>query len=150
MDGQTIIISLGLLSELIGGILLASEMIGLLDKIREWNSSLQNKIQSKDIELTTEFTTIRLTAVLLPLVVYFKEKSDLGGFRLRDALTLLGVAIFLYILIIMNLISRKLLHFLEYFAEKLSTERVLGVLGVFFICLGFVCQAFINFTHVLS
>ena len=148
MDDQTIIISFGLLSELIGGILLASEMIGLLDKIREWNSSLQNKIQSKDIELTTEFTTIRLTAGLLPLVVYFKEKFDLGGFRLRDALTLSGVAIFLYILIIMNLISRKLLHFLEYFAEKLSTERVLGVLGIFFLCLGFVCQAFINFTHI--
>ena len=147
MDGQTSIIFLGLLSELIGGILLASEMIGLLDKIREWNSSLQNKIQSKKIKLATEFTTIRLTAGLLQLA-YLREKFDLGGFRLRARLTLSGIVFFLCILIIMNLISDKLLRFLEYLVEKLGTERVLGLLGVFFICLGFVCQAFINFTHI--
>ena len=148
MDNQTIIISFGLLSELIGGILLASEMVGLLDKMREWNSSLRNKIQSKKIKLATEFTTIRLTAGLLPLVVYFKEKFDLGGFRLSDVLTLSGVVIFLYILIIMNSISDKLLRFLEYLVEKLGTKRVLGLLGMGFLCLGFACQAFINFTHI--
>ena len=148
MDNQTIIISFGLLSELIGGILLASEMVGLLDKMRGWNSSLRDKIQSKKIKLATEFTTMRLTAVLLQLVAYRGERFGLGEFRLRYRLTFSGVVFFLCILIIMNSISDKLLRFLECLVEKLGTKRVLGLLGIGFLCLGFVCQAFINFTHI--
>ena len=137
MDNRTIIILFGLLFELIGGILLASEMIGLLVKIRKWNSSLQNKIQSKKVELAA----IGLTAGLLYITV-----DIIKDFRLKTMLYLLLSIFSLYLFIIINLISGKLLHFLEYFIVKLGTERVLGFLGVIFLCLGFVFQAFINFT----
>ncbi|MBA7523620.1 hypothetical protein ES705_15747 [subsurface metagenome] len=133
----TIIISVCPIFELFGGILLASEMIGLLDKIRKWNSLLQNKIQSRKIELAA----IGLAAGLLYMVVDVIKK-----FHLRTVLDLLYSVFFLYIAIIIFLISGELLHFLEYLTEKLGTKRVLGVLGVIFLCVGFVCQAFINFT----
>lgn len=137
LDNRTIIILFGLLFELIGGILLASEMIGLLVKIRKWNSSLQNKIQSKKVELAA----IGLTAGLLYITV-----DIIKDFRLKTMLYLLLSIFSLYLFVIIHLISGKLLHFLEYFTVKLGTERVLGFLGVIFLCLGFVFQAFINFT----
>ena len=137
MDNLTIVILFGLSFELIGGILLASEMIGLLDKIRKWNSSFQNQIQSKK----TELAYIGFTSVLLYIVVHVTKK-----FGLRIVLVFLYSIFSLYILIIINLTCGELLHFLEYLTEKFGTKRVLGVLGVFFLCVGFVCQSFINFT----
>ena len=137
MDNLTIVISFGLIFELFGGILLASEIIGLLDKIRKWNSSFQNQIQSKK----TELAYIGFTAVLLYIVVHVTKK-----FGLRRMLIYLYSIFSLYILVIINLTCGELLHFLEYLTEKLGTERVLGLLGVFFLCVGFGCQAFINFT----
>jgi len=137
LDNLTIVILFGLSFELIGGILLASEMIGLLDKIRKWNSSLQNKIQSR----ISELAAIGLAAGLLYMVVDVIKK-----FHLRTVLALLYSVFSLYIAIIIFLISGKLLHFLEHLTEKLGTKRVLGVLGVFWLCVGFVCQAIINFT----
>ena len=141
MDNLTIVILFGLSFELIGGILLASEMIGLLDKIRKWNSSLQNKIQSRKIELAAILAAIGLAAGLLYMVVDVIKK-----FHLRTVLALLYSVFSLYIAIIIFLISGKLLHFLEYLTEKLHTKRVVGFLGVIFLCVGFVCQAFINYT----
>jgi hypothetical protein len=137
LDNLTIVILFGLSFELIGGILLASEMIGLLDKIRKWNSSLQNKIQSR----ISELAAIGLAAGLLYMVVDVIKK-----FHLRTVLALLYSVFSLYIAIIIFLISGKLLHFLEYLTEKLHTKRVVGFLGVIFLCVGFVCQAFINYT----
>ena len=131
---KPIIILLGQSCQLIGGILLASEMIGFLDKLSKWNSSLQNKIHSKKMELGS----IVLTAVLFHALVDFME------FRLRDVLTSLYFVFSIYMLLIMNLISGELLLFLEYFTEKFGTKKVLGLLGVFFLCLGFLIQVVIN------
>ena len=132
---KPIIILLGLSCELIGGILLASEMIGVLDKLSRWNSSLQNKIHSKKMELAY----IALTAGLFYILIDFIKE-----FRLRDVLTSLYLVFSIYMLLIMNLISGELLLFLEYFTGKFGTKKVLGLLGVFFLCLGFSIQAVIN------
>ena len=94
LDNRTIIILFGLLFELIGGILLASEMIGLLVKIRKWNSSLQNKIQSKKVELAA----IGLTAGLLYITV-----DIIKDFRLKTMLYLLLSIFSLYLFVIIHL-----------------------------------------------
>ncbi len=137
MDNRTIVISFGLFFELIGGIMLASEMIGLLDKIRNWNLSLQGTIQSRKIELLE----IGLYAGLLYLIVDVIKK-----FNLKIILSIFISILFLYILIFINLLNNELLRFLEYLTEKLGTESVLGILGVLFLCLGFLFQFYINLT----
>ena len=137
LDKPTMIL-LGLSCELIGGILLASEMIGFLDKLSKWNSSLQKSLQNKIHSKPKELRYIALTAALFYISIPFMK------LRLRDVLTSLYFVFSIYMLLVMNLISGELLLLLEYFTRKFGTKKVLGLLGVIFLFLGFLIQAVIN------
>ncbi|MCK4636229.1 MAG: hypothetical protein KAT32_05195 [Candidatus Moranbacteria bacterium] len=141
IENRTNIIILGLFFELIGGILLASEMIELLDKIRNWNVSLQDKIQGKKKECAIDIASVGLLFVPILLLAHIKKT-----FSLKEIFVLIYYISILYILILINLITIKLLHFFEYLIKKLGTKRGLGVLGVIFLCLGFIIQFYINLT----
>jgi len=86
-----------------------------------------------------ELAYIALTAGLFYILIDFIKE-----FRLRDVLTSVYIVFYIYSLFIIKLISGELLLFLEYFTGKFGTKKVLGLLGVFFLCVGFLIQAVIN------
>ncbi len=124
-----------LVVDLTGGILLAFEMIELLDKVKTWNSSVKDMIQSKKIELPM----IGLYAALLYVMANIRKSFDLKGILFFSYSILI-----LYFLIFVSMLSHKLLNFLEYLTKKFSTKRVVGILGVICLCLGFILQFYIN------
>lgn len=141
LESRTCFIIVGLFCELFGGILLAFEMIELLDKIKKWNSSLHDKIQAKKKEFALDLASISLS-----LVIFYFILDHVKTFSLKEIFFLIYSISILYIFIILNSVSLELLDLSEYLSEKFGTKRVIGLLGVIFLCLGFIIQSYINLT----
>ena len=137
-DFRNIIIVLGAFCELLGGFLLASEMIGLLDRLKKWNLQIQNKIQSKKEKLETDSWKKVFPIILILYVLKYVQKE----ISLKTAISI----VFLSILLFINYIIRKLLYYSGLLSEKLNIKQILGVAGVIFLCIGFIFQLYINLT----
>lgn len=138
MDNRTILISFGLFFDLVGGILLASEMIGLLERIKNYNLYIRNKImRTESILLSAGFAL----GVLGLAMTILKFKITITISQLKDIATLI-------ILVVIYRVNHSMLSFLERLTKKLGAERVLGFIGVFFLCVGFIFQAIVNFMTV--
>ena len=137
------IIVCGLICELFGGILLASEMIGLVDKIRKCNLGQQIKIKVKEKELVkiqSKYEKFLLMGVISIFVYMFVK---INNSRLQSLKIMLSYYRHFFSLRLSNiiiLITRKVLHFSERVSAKLGTEKVLGFIGVIFLCIGFVIE----------
>lgn len=142
MEIRTTSVILGLSFDLIGGILLASEMIGLIERIKSYNLKLQNQIDA----VNSEFQKIGFIIAIIALAIFWlKIKPEKQNNKeLQDAWTYIKV----YILIIKFRINYILLIILENLTKKLGTERVLGFLGIIILCLGFIFQAIVNFIPI--
>ena len=128
-----ILITVGLLLDLLGGLLLAFEMLELLEKIKSYNSTLSNNIKSIDSEL------IKIGIILMIADIFngFKTKKV----RLKDYLAL-------YTLVMKFRLSYKLLLILEKLTNKFSTKRVFGLLGATSLIIGFIFQLIANFIPI--
>lgn len=142
LETHTILITFGLFFDLIGGVLLASEMIGLLEKIKNYNLKLQ-----KEIDSIRQGATI-LAIVVLVLILVKDSLKIKPGRQKKLGIQEVWEYIHAYILTTKFKIIYSLLLFLQNSTKKLGTERILGLLGVIFLCLGFIFQAIINFTAV--
>ena len=92
MDIRTILIVLGLFFDLMGGILLASEMIGILEKIIHYKSKIQNE-KNKNVNsgLIKFFTFSNVTCLL---EVLLKNDKNVG---LLDKLKWYGVGMMIWL-----------------------------------------------------
>jgi len=122
------IIIIGLVFDLVGGILLASEMIGLLEIIKNHTLTLQKRINSEQSKI--------LPVGFRVLIIYTIKRI----FNIKTTELPLKYILALYKWRISFIISYGLLSFLEYLANIISTKRGLGLIGTIFLCLGFVFQ----------
>ena len=122
-------IIIGLLFDLVGGILLASEMIGLLEILENYNTrTFQKRIDSEQSKiLPVGFRVV----IIYTLERIFEIKTTELPLKYRLALYKWGISF---------IISYGLLSFLKYLANIISTKRGLGLIGTIFLCLGFFFQ----------
>jgi len=122
------IIIIGPVFDLVGGILLASEMIGLLEIIKNHTQTLQKRIDSEQSKI--------LPVGFRVLIIYAIKRI----FKIKTTELPLKYILALYKWRISFIISYGLLSFLEYWANIISTKRGLGLIGTIFLCLGFSFQ----------
>jgi hypothetical protein len=127
LDSHTKII-LGLACDFVGGILLASEMIGLLEKIENRTSALQKRIHLEESKI--------LPVGLRVVIIYALKRI----FNIKTTELPLKSILALYKWRISFVISYGSLSFLEYLANIISTKRGIGLMGTIFLCFGFVFQ----------
>ena len=119
-------IIIGLLFDLVGGILLASEMIGLLERLENYNTrAVQKRI---DLEQS------KILPVGFRVGIIYAIKRI---FNFKTTELPLKYILALYKWRIGFIISYGLLSFLKYLANIISTKRGLGSIGTIFLCLGF-------------
>jgi len=128
MDSRAVIIILGLVFDLVGGILLASEMIGLLERIENYNRTVQKRIDSEQSKI--------LPVGLRVGIIYAIKRI----FKIKTTELPLKYILALYKWRISFILSYCLLRSLEYLANIISTKRGLGSIGTIFLCLGFFFQ----------
>lgn len=128
MDSRAVIIILGLVFDLVGGILLASEMIGLLERIENYNRTVQKRIDSEQSKI--------LPVGLRVVIIYAIKRI----FKIKTTELPLKYILALYKWRIGFILSYGLLRSLEYLANIISTKRGLGSIGTIFLCLGFFFQ----------
>ena len=120
------IIIIGLAFDLVGGILLASEMIGLLEILENYNTrAVQKRI---DLEQS------KILPVGFRVGIIYAIKRI---FNFKTTELPLKYILALYKWRIGFIISYGLLSFLKYLANIISTKRGLGSIGTIFLCLGF-------------
>lgn len=150
LNTRTTLIILGLSFDLIGGILLASEMIGLLDIVLKRLNNLHSKIHEEKASLEKILVGVALVVAIAAIFSsLFKNipEPKLKAAKIatvRDSLDTIKSIIILYILTILLMLTYETLRFLENFTLKYGTKKVVGLLGVFFLCLGFIFQTFVN------
>ena len=130
LGNRDLLITIGLVCDVVGGLLLAFEMFGILEKIKSYNSTLSNNIKSIDSELIK----IGIFLMIADIFNVFETKKV----RLKDYLAL-------KILVIKFRLSHTLLLFLEKLTKKFSTQRVIGLFGATLLIIGFAFQLIANF-----
>lgn len=142
LENRTYLLLVGLFFELIGGTLLAFEMIGVLDKIKKWNLSLHDKIEAKRKEFVIDLASAGLIVVIIFFFLDYVKKE----LSLKEIFFLIYSISIFCIFFQINSVIFKLLDFIEYLTKKLGTKKVIGLFGVVFLCLGFIIQFYINLT----
>jgi hypothetical protein len=154
LEIRAIIITLGLSFDLIGGVLLASEMIGLLDIVLKKVRNLHSKIQERKASAENILGKFGLIIVIVTIFSSLFKNTPEPKHKatkiatLRGSLDTIKYKIIIYILTILLILTYKVLLYLENFTIKYGTKKVVGLVGVFFLCLGFVFQAIVNFMAI--
>ncbi|MFZ3169685.1 MAG: hypothetical protein WA130_18885 [Candidatus Methanoperedens sp.] len=144
LDIRTEIIIIGLFCDLMGGTLLAAEMIGLLEKIKNYNIKLQaekDAISSELLKKESILAIIYIAAKFIKNGIIKSNDNDLKDIPWREALHLISM----HLSIIKLKLSYSLSIVLINFTKKFGTERFFGILGVIFLWLGFGFQTIVNF-----
>ncbi len=125
-------------------------MIGLLEillkKVKNLHSKIQERKASVEKILVGVGLVVVIDAIFSSLFKNIPEPRHKATriATLRNFLDTIKNKIIFYILTILVMLTYKALLYLENFTIKYGTKKVVGLLGVFFLSLGFIFQAVVN------